>query len=395
MKFLVIRTLAFFLITHSLAALQVDPVMGNDANDGIAAPVRTIACAITLAGPGDTVHLAPGTYYESVNLSNKHGQPGKPITVDGHGAVIDGSEPLPAEGWESVGAGLFRKVGLMPSMPEATLSRWYFIWDGHMNRMNRVSKGFRAPLLPVADLQPGQWTYVQAEDAFYLKLPEGQTLETANIRYPLRGNGVIFSRTGSHLVVRNLTCTHVHNDGYNIHGDQKDLVFENIAAIECGDDGFSAHETGECRIDGFTSIGNATGMCDIGESITHFKNVFISGCLGHDVFFIGSTAHSIENALIESSALSSVTIGQGLPPTVNAPCQATFKNVLVRRQAGLRGDLRVNANSRLEAFNCTFIGLQTVAAENATLILTNSVVSDIEVASGGANKAALESLRKN
>jgi hypothetical protein len=34
---------------------------------------------------------------------------------------------------------------------------------------------------------------------------------------------------------------HFYNDGFNVHGAQRHLVYQNIAAIECGDDGFSAH----------------------------------------------------------------------------------------------------------------------------------------------------------
>ena len=83
----------------------------------------------------------------------------------------------------------------------------------------------------MSDLQPGEWTYVKSEDAFYLKLPPDQLLDDANIRYPARSSAVVQSIRGSHLTVRNITGTHVYNDGYNVHGAQRNLVFENIAAI--------------------------------------------------------------------------------------------------------------------------------------------------------------------
>jgi hypothetical protein len=386
------------LLTLSLASaaarsLHVDPVAGDDTQDGVAAPVKTIARAILLAQPGDTVNLAPATYYETVNLGNKHGLPGQPITVDGHGAVIDGSDPIVAAEWESLGGGLFRKTGGMRASG-SYLGRWYFLWNGSMNRMGRTSKGPRAPFKKVEELLPDEWTYVEAENAFYLKLPEGKKLEEAGIRSPNRANGVSLSRSGAHLVVRNLTCTHVYNDGFNIHGDQVDIIFENITAIECGDDGFSAHETGECRIDGFTSIGNSTGLCDIGSSVTHYKNVFISGCHGHDIFFIGDTAHSMENVLVESSAASAITIGQGTLRPDLAPCVVTFKNVLCRRAPGLPGVLKVNANSQLDVHQSTFIGLQTQVLGTGRLGLTASVISQVESPVAGADAASLEKLRR-
>ena len=375
-----------FCVLASLPAwaIQVDPVKGDDRYDGVQAPVRTIARAVKLAGPGDTVHLAPATYYESVVLNGKQGLPGKPITVEGHGAVIDGSDALQAEEWESLGQGLYRKVKLLPRMDDAILMRWYFLWDGRVNRMGRSSKGIRVPLKKVEELLPNEWTYVEAEDAFYVKLPADRPLAAANIRIPVRANGVALAGKGAHVVIRNLTATHVYNDGFNVHGDQIDTVYENIASIECGDDGFSAHETAECRIDGFVSIGNSTGLCDVGASVTHYKNVYIGGCHGHDVFFLGDAAHSLENAWVESQATLAVTISQHVGSDPARLCRATFKNVFVRRQPGLKGDVKVTRNAVLEAENCTFEGLNFLAAAGADVSLTRSVLT------GSPDKPQLE-----
>ena len=371
----VLLTLLLSLTTHALPALQVDPTTGNDANDGVTAPVKTIARAVKLAQPGDTIYLTPHTYYESVVLSGKQGLPGKPITLDGQGAIIEGSEPVIAANWEALGGDLYRKTQLVPNMNSAILGRWFFLWNGQMNHMGRSSKGLHAPLKKVEELQPKEWTYVESEDAFYLKLPEGQNLDAARIRYPLRSSGVVLSGKGGHFVVRNITSTHVHNDGFNIHGDQRDTVFENITSIECGDDGFSAHETAECHINGFTSIGNSTGMCDIGSSETHYKNVFISGCTGHEIFFIGDAPHSLENVLVESSAHSVFTVSQGAYGDPNKPCQVTAKNVFISRPPNLPGEVRVNQNCILEATNCTFNGLNITIVPSGSLNLTNSFVT--------------------
>lgn len=132
--------------------------------------------------------------------------------------------------------------------------------------------------------------------------PFGQTLAAARIRFPALANGVAQSGAGSWQIVRNLTCAHFYNDGFNIHGAQRHQIFENIAAIECGDDGFSAHEDAHCQVRGFTSIGNATGLCDTGSSVTHYRDLFIRDCGGYDIYFIGDSPHSVENALIESRA---------------------------------------------------------------------------------------------
>lgn len=368
----------FLLLVLALPALgrdlHVDPAQGNDARDGVEAPVKTIARGIRLAQPGDTVHLAPGRYLESADLSRKHGEPDRPIVLDGHGAVLDGSEAVRASEWEPLGGDLYRKVKLIPRMDPAILGRWFFLWDGKMNHMGRTSKGRSAALKKSADLQAGEWTYVQEEDAFYLRLAPGQNLDAAKIRYPLRSSGVIESGT-SHLVVRNITATHVYNDGYNIHGSERACGFENIAAIECGDDGFSAHEDAECRIDGFVSIGNSTGLCDTVSSVTHYRNVFIKDCLGFDVFFIGDSPHSIENALIESSAQRPLAIDQHIDRPQNGVSDVVLKNVLIRRVGEGSPEIRVGKNGRLTAERCTFLGLNMNVAAGGEVLLVHSLVA--------------------
>lgn len=347
--------------------LRVDPLQGNDANDGRLAPVKTIARAVRLAQPGDTVHLTPARYFESIDLTGKAGEPEKPITVDGHGAILDGSEPVRAADWEALGHGLFRKVKLLPHIDPAIIQRWFFLWDGHMNHMGRTSKGRSEPLKKPEDLQTGEWTYVQAEDAFYLRIAEGQSLDAAHIRYPQRSSGVILSSKAAHLVVRNVIATHVYNDGYNIHGAIRDSVFENIAAVECGDDGFSAHEDAECRIDGFVSIGNSTGLCDTVSSITHYRNLYIADCLGYDVFFIGDSPHSIENGLIESTAQRPFESARHTDRPQVGLCEVRLENVHFRRAAGLPGELRIGRDSHVTASRSTFTGFGLTLSSGAIM----------------------------
>src|SRR5258708_4023091 len=64
---------------------------GNDAADGsLGAPFRTIAKALSMALPGDSVELRAGTYRELVNPP-RSGTAGSPITIEnyqGEQAVI-------------------------------------------------------------------------------------------------------------------------------------------------------------------------------------------------------------------------------------------------------------------------------------------------------------------
>lgn len=218
--------------------------------------------------------------------------------------MLDGAEPLKVQDWQMTAPGLYRNDHLLPMNP-AILMRWFFIFDGKMNRMNRTCKGPSAPLKRPEDLAPGEWTYVpdapitrESKDgrpwdgvritgAFFIRIDPTKSLADYRIEAPLRASGVQFSSQSDHIVVRNVTSTHVHNDGFNVYGGESGFVFQNIAAIESGDDGFSAHGTAKCSIDGFTSIGNSTGLCDTGTSRTHYKNVFIKDCFGVALYFIG------------------------------------------------------------------------------------------------------------
>ena len=78
------------------AAFFVDPVKGNDANDGGRDhPWKTINHSLTQLSAGDTLYLRGGSYFENVYCAVK-GQPEKPITIrsyPGETAVIDGGLP--------------------------------------------------------------------------------------------------------------------------------------------------------------------------------------------------------------------------------------------------------------------------------------------------------------
>jgi hypothetical protein len=320
--------------------LRVDPDIGDDSNDGSTSPLKSIRQAIRIAKAGDTIHLNPVVYHQYAGFYGKRGEPGNPITLDGHGATLEGSEPILPASWTEVAPGLFKNDQLMPTLNLAILWRWFFLFDGEINRMGRVLKGKSEPFLKPAELKPGEWTFVgnhkkleggsdsdKVQGAFFLKIKPGQTLKQANIRFPIRSAGVQFSGESAHLVIRNLTATHQYNDGFNIHGDCRDVVFENIQAIECGDDGISAHETAQYRVDGFVSIGNGTGICDTGSSQTSYNNLFIADCVGVDLYFLHTGTYSISNAVVLSSAQKPMVVSGD----ANGGCTMKIDNLYLRR----------------------------------------------------------------
>jgi hypothetical protein len=346
-----------------LLSLSALPAAARDIHVGQDKDSPTIAHAIKAAQPGDVIHLEPKVYRDYAGFYGKKGEPGKPITLDGHGATLEGSDPLDPTQWTEVSPGLFANDNLVVRNDDAIIGRWFFLWNGQMQHMGRTSKGRNAPLKKTEELQPGEWTFVkdpsrekppskQIYGIFYLKLPAGQKLADAHIFAPMRSAGVQFGGDNAHLVIKNLTATHPYNDGFNIHGDCRDVIFENIAAIECGDDGISAHESAQYRVDGFVSIGNSTGITDTGTAQTSYNNVFLAKNIGFDLFFLDEGRYNLTNVLVLSSAQNPMLItGRS-----TGDCQMKMENVLLRRLVEPRVG-GVAQRAVLEAKNCTFEGM--------------------------------------
>ena len=317
----------------------IDNVLGDDLNSGTSpeksstdGPVQTFKKAISLLGPGDTLHLAvtEKPYREMITLADGFGGlPGLPITIDGHGATLLGCDRLLPEDWEATDTpGLYRCSDFEDKYyrgygAEALTMRMFFVFDGKVQRMGRSSKGIRAPFKEVKELKPGEWTYQESEKAFYVKV-DG-TLEDARVEAPYLRGGVEISgnRTAvTNVVIKNLIVCRVVNDGFNIHGTTQNIHLENIAACECGDDGISPHEACQLTIDGFWSIGNSTGMCNTNLSQTIATNVYLQNNFANQLMTMEGPITGLSNTVIVAPA--------GTCPINHAHCldvQTALENV--------------------------------------------------------------------
>ena len=346
--------------------IYVDATTGDDRATGLApkmdgtnGPLRTLRPAIRRALPGDTIHLVPHTeaYRDIAVFHDVHGEPGRPITLDGHGATLSGSEPLDPAQWVQVAPGLYRCDHLLPekllTQDNAVVERWFMLFDGQMNHMGRSRKGKSLPLKKIAELQPGEWTYEVAKHAFYVKIDPAKKLAEYRIEVPLRSDGVQISGDCSHLVIRNVIATHVYNDGYGLHGKTRDVLFENIGAIECGDDGFSAHDDCDVVVDKFVSRRNSCGLANTGASHSVNRHLYLDGNLGTDLLFFGSDVQTITDSIVGCSGTYSLRMWSD---TFDGHCTVVLNNVLLER-AGDTGPLKVWHNGILKMEHTTILGL--------------------------------------
>lgn len=356
--------------------LYVDPHHGADTANGWSAtlsaeggPVRTIRQGLKLAAAGDTVHLAPTVYRETAEFINRRGEPGRPIVLDGHGATLEGSEPLDAAAWREVSPGLFRHDDLLP-LNDAILMRWFFIFEGKLQRMGRSCKAPRAEFKTPETLLPGEWTFVadagreaalpkkgdqsRRVGSFYVRVAPSRSLAEAQVAAPLRANGVALGGKNEHLTVRNLICQHVHNDGFNVHNYSRAVRFENIQALDSGDDGFSAHDDCQCEIDTFTSRGNGTGICDVGQSETHYRHVTISDAVGFDISFMQQGRHSVRGGMVQSTAHKSIMVAGDAAGA--QPCVAVLEELQVARTRDLNA-ISLSGGAETTLRRCSFANL--------------------------------------
>ena len=237
--------LFLLLLSSTLPArnIYVNNSNGNDTNDGDSekTALLTIARAQTLLNAGDTIHLCnTGTVYREVfGFSKLVGKPDAYVTVDGHGATVSGSDKIIDAEWVMVNPGLYKNNTIYDKFKfnKEIIWRFFFVFDGRMNRMGTCMKGKSIPLKTPGALQDKEWTFVTAEKAFYIKIDPAKKLADYNIEIPVRSNGVSIHNAADYLIVKNLTATHVYNDGYGLSGDGKNILLENIQSVDCGDDG--------------------------------------------------------------------------------------------------------------------------------------------------------------
>jgi hypothetical protein len=187
-------------------------------------PVRTIAKALRLAGAGDRIILANTgqPYRESVSLvgSRHSGTSFQPFVIEGNGAILDGSSPVPAHAWEHYRGPVFR------FRPPRIEPQQLFLNDRPLARVI----GSRPSGAP-SRLEPLQWC-LQGGHIYFcvepLKLPEDYRLSIAH--QPV---GITLFHV-ERVAIQNLTIQGFQIDGINAFNSARRV---SLSGVTCRGNG--------------------------------------------------------------------------------------------------------------------------------------------------------------
>jgi hypothetical protein len=278
--FLLLSACVLLLVDVQLttaATVYVDNVGGDDLHDGTQptslggnGPVRTLAKALRICHSGDRILLADSgePYRESISLSAAEhcGNAVSPFIIDGQGAILEGTEPVPVDSWENERGPVFR---FRP--PRSTYQQLFL--DGQP----AVQRKLRAGDTRLPQLKPLEWYRRGAELYFCVeadKLPRGYDLA-----YSARQTGITLYHVHE-VVITNLVVQGFRLDGVNVN------------------DGVAS-----CELVGLTSRGNGrSGVAVAGSSKARVESCLIGDNGEEQILLEGQSSTVVENCELIANA---------------------------------------------------------------------------------------------
>lgn len=203
------------LVARSWGAdIYVNNVTGDDRNDGSApvaaseqmGPFRTLTRALRATAKGDRLIVANTgqAYRESITLqgSRQSGYPEVVFELHGNGATLDGTEPVPLEGWSFYRGSLFRY------RPPRTSFQVLYL-DGKPAERHQVSR-----IEDIDQLQPLQWCLL--EQHIYFCVEPGRLPQSYDLSYAAHQVGITLYEV-RHVLIRDLVVQGFQLDGINAH----------------------------------------------------------------------------------------------------------------------------------------------------------------------------------
>jgi len=326
--------------------IYVDFEKGRDGAAGsLEDPLGVLQDAVALAAPSDTIHLLPkgAVARQAIVFRGKAN-----LTIEGNGVTLTGADRLPREGWEDLGGGLVRR-----HLPRTAMDRHLLIVGGKAQRMGRTP-AVRPNFPPPDQLASGQFAWEPADEKsgwLYVRGP------IDDLEWSVRMNAVAIESGNRDLTFRNLNCRHALNDGFNIHGNSQGLRFEGISGYENFDEGFSAHETSQCRVIDGHFWGNDNAAADVGESETAYERCEFRESVSVDVLFQGGW-HTLRDCRVISTGAKAFSITPGLfgKEKRRTPVACGLTNCIIRSQSGALSPF-VAIEAAVDLANCALEGI--------------------------------------
>jgi hypothetical protein len=237
----------------------VDNTSGDDKNTGLNAksqgdttgPVHSIAKALRLATAGDRVVLnkSDRPYHECISLvGGRHSGAGRllPFILDGNGAMLDGSAPIPADGWTHYRDNIFR-------FRPKTLIRPVLFYGGHAIQPRPLAQSAASP----PKLAPMEWCAI--EGAIYFAVELSKLPPDYKLSYAELPTGITLYQV-DHVLIRNLTIQGFQADGIAAAVGARNVVLDNVTCTSNGQYGVCVLGGAEVEIEACKLAGNGLGQ---------------------------------------------------------------------------------------------------------------------------------------
>jgi Right handed beta helix region len=383
MRTLIACMLASALWTSSAlpATWHINNRTGNDAANGVTPETAfaSIAKAIRKAGVSDTLVLANTgkAYREPIILHRLGGTPAKPFIIEGNGAVIDGFRTIAPKQWQARKGGIYFYPYADTEIND--------LFAGRKRRMTPHIFHADTPLKQLRKAGPlPQEATLWNEKGVLWRLPPGRSpADYGPLRLTALENGVEICDS-SYIVIRNLTVTGCHNDGFNVHGNSQGIFCENIVAHHNGDDGFSIHEDATAVVRNAHLHHNAFGVQDVHASRSSYFGV-VAEKNRRCGFSMHGGIRTITDSVARDNPVQITVTASGakhlkLPKAhLASEGMTVLKNVVA---SGGDVGLLVKKGGRVAISNCVFSGAKTgiKLASGVSCHMNFSIVSDSKVA---------------
>jgi hypothetical protein len=232
--------------------------MGDNAG-----PARTLAKALRLVGQGDRVVLADTgqPYHDSMTLVGHRlsGTYLHPLVIDGGGATLDGSLPVPADRWEFYADNRFR------FRPPQMNYHQLFLDGRPANRVaTRPVSDVPPPLKPLQWCSHGGYIYFAVELS---KLPADYKLSYACIP-----TGITLFHV-DRVIIKDLTIQGFQVDGIQAQNSARRVTLANVTCVANGRSGVCVGGASQVDIDSCELRGNGVAQFSSQQfSEVHLRN---------------------------------------------------------------------------------------------------------------------------